>query len=126
MKHWEDPHRRGVYLGMAHQPPYPQPPQNNDLPNRVARLEAHQWHETQDRRRIETESLQRGVDVVAKITAMDTRIQSIERHIGVISSLSRWLPAILKYSLAVFLFGLVMSGKLSLETVIVLRKLFAG
>lgn len=113
MPHWIDPKQRGIHDTPAYRPPYPQPPGSNDLSSRIARLETHQFHLTDNTHRIETESLTRGKDLLESVRLLDKRVASVERHVGTITAVVTWLPKILKYAGGVVLFAFLVMGKMT-------------
>ena len=117
MPHWAHPTTRGVYDTPAHHPPPPMPATSNDLGSRVARLEVHSYHATIDRQRIERESLTRGQDLLGMVTALESRLRVVEAITATISTLSTWLPKLLRFIGAIILFALLLSGRMTIEGV---------
>jgi len=111
--HWQDPRARGLWTGPAYQPPTPQPPTNNDVGNRLSRVEVHLWYATEERRRIEAESLARAADNTRVLTNLVDRVETIEASHATVSTLATWIPSALKTIAAILIFALVLSGRLT-------------
>ncbi len=122
MTHWTLGELRGTYDRPELIPPMPQPLTSNDLAARMARTETHNYYAQLDRRRIERESYQRGIDMLGQIRAMDTRVIALEKAehareqtVKYRTDMAAHLKIALQWIAAIMLIVAVVTGQVTLE-----------